>query len=229
MSRLLDEQTIALAGVFQAASLVDQIARRGLIPQHEFEASINSIFITSPQATEDVFGGVEELPFNLQLGLKQLRDLTSKQKSDNKDVTRYALSMLHLESRLRKHPQMLDSIASKLETVRQQSRFHLRDTDEETPDTGIEPRTTGFAHPSVVANVANLYQETISTFSFRIQVTGEPRHLQNKDNANKVRALLLAGIRAAILWRQVGGRRWHLLFFRSRVGRTAARILTTPR
>jgi len=229
MSRQLDEQTIALAGVFQAASLVDQIARRGLIPQNEFEASLNSIFVTSPRQTEEVYGGVGELPFNLQLGLRQLRDLAGKQKGENKEVTRYALSMLHLESRLRKHPQMLDSIAAKLETVRQQSRFHLRDTGSD-PDTRSDTaRTTNYAHPAVIANIANLYQETISTFSFRIQVTGEPRHLQNQDNANKVRALLLAGIRAAILWRQVGGRRWHLLFFRSRVSRTAGRILSATR
>lgn len=220
MSGSQDEQAIALAGVFQAAALVDQVARRGLIPQSEFEASVNSIFVTSPKETEDVFGGARELPYNLQLGLKQLRDLTDRKASENKEVTRYALSMLHLEGRLHKHPKMLDSIATKLETVREQSRFHLRDQpgdDQEAP--------RNYAHPAVVANLSNLYQETLSTFSFRIQVTGEPRHLQNEDNANKVRALLLAGIRSALLWRQVGGRRWHLLFFRSRVRRSAEKIL----
>ncbi|MFC6673156.1 DUF489 family protein [Marinobacterium aestuariivivens] len=62
-----------------------------------------------------------------------------------------------------------------------------------------------FTHSSIVANIASLYQETISTFSFRINVGGDPRHLQNAENAAKIRALLLAGIRAAMLWRQVGG------------------------
>jgi len=32
--------------------------------------------------------------------------------------------------------------------------------------------------------------------------------------ANKIRTLLLAGIRAAVLWRQMGGNRWQLLFSR---------------
>ena len=77
MSRTLDQQTIALAGIFQAASLVDQIAKRGMIPQNSFEASINSIFVTSPDATEDVFGGARELPFNLQTGLKMAQDPVS--------------------------------------------------------------------------------------------------------------------------------------------------------
>lgn len=223
MSRNFDEQAIALAGVFQAASLVDQIARRGLIPQNNFEASINSIFITSPEMTEDVFGGTEPLPYNLSLGLKSLVELADKKQEQSKELTRYALSMLHLEARLQKKPQMLDTIAQRLEQIQHQSRFFDTDGEDDT----LNP--TRYTHPKVVSNISALYQETLSTFSFRIQVTGEPRNLQNNDNADKIRALLLAGIRAAILWRQVGGRRWHLLFFRSRVAKTARRILDTRR
>ncbi|WP_207063090.1 high frequency lysogenization protein HflD [Motiliproteus sp. SC1-56] len=222
MSRTFDEQAIALAGVFQAASLVDQVARRGLIPQNSFEASINSIFVTSPKATEDVFGGREELPYNLSLGLKSLLELGDKRQSQGKELTRYALSMLHLEARLNKTPQMLDKIGQRLDQIQQQSRFF---DDAQAPDEG----PARYTHPKVIANIAGLYQETLSTFSFRIQVTGEPRNLQNNDNADKIRALLLAGIRAAILWRQVGGRRWHLLFFRSRVAKAAQRILDCRR
>lgn len=43
------------------------------------------------------------------------------------------------------------------------------------------------------------------------------RHLQDSRNADKVRALLLAGIRSAMLWRQLGGRRWQLLFSRRKL------------
>ena len=31
---------------------------------------------------------------------------------------------------------------------------------------------------------------------------------------NKIRALLLAGIRSAVLWRQLGGHRWQLFLMR---------------
>ncbi len=228
MSRTLDQQTIALAGIFQAASLVDQIAKRGMIPQNSFEASINSIFVTSPDATEDVFGGVRELPFNLQTGLKMAQDLSDKGASVNKDVTRYAMGLLHLESRLRKHPKMLEQVGKRLDQIGQQAAFYnSKDSAGSDQSTPADPRERplNYARGTVVANIAALYQETLSTFSFRIQVTGEPRHLQNTDNAEKIRALLLAGIRSAILWHQVGGRRWHLLFFRSRVGESAKRIL----
>ncbi len=227
MSRTHDEQAIALAGVFQAAALVDQIAKRGLIPQNSFDASVNSIFMTSPKMTEDVYGGAKEIPFSLHVGLKSLLDLADKKSQQEKDITRYALGMLHLENRLSKHPTMLSTISEGLDQISEKARY-FEETSNGDLATGDEPQDaidSRYSHPNVIAAIAGLYQETISTFSFRIQVTGEPRHLQNPDNANKVRALLLAGIRAAILWRQVGGKRWQLLLFRSRVGKSARKII----
>ncbi|WP_268746578.1 DUF489 family protein [Nitrincola sp. A-D6] len=78
MSRQHDEQVIALAGIFQAASLVDQIARRGMVPQNSFETSIASLFVTNPEMTEDIYGGATELPFNLSTGLRTLQDVVDK-------------------------------------------------------------------------------------------------------------------------------------------------------
>ena len=43
-------------------------------------------------------------------------------------------------------------------------------------------------------------------------IHGDPLHLRNPDNQNRLRALLLAAVRSARLWRQVGGSRWQLLF-----------------
>jgi high frequency lysogenization protein len=45
-------------------------------------------------------------------------------------------------------------------------------------------------------------------------VNGEHNHLSNPDNANKIRALLLAAIRSAVLWDQCGGSRWQIMFNR---------------
>jgi high frequency lysogenization protein len=59
-----------------------------------------------------------------------------------------------------------------------------------------------------------MYQDTLSKLSFRIQVHGDSRFLQQPQVANQVRAILMSGIRAAMLWRQLGGKRWHLIFKR---------------
>jgi high frequency lysogenization protein len=99
--------------------------------------------------------------------------------------------------------QLGESIQS---SVRQADHFHI-------------------THESVIGSLADTYKQTLSTLSFRIKVAGNPQILQNSHNANKVRALLLAGIRGAILWRQVGGRRWHLLFNRKRYIKDAQGLL----
>ncbi|WP_299178427.1 high frequency lysogenization protein HflD [uncultured Neptuniibacter sp.] len=220
MSRAHDEQTLGLAGLFQAAALVEQIATRGMVSQNTFETSIFSIMQLDPETSEDIYGGSDELPYNLHLGLQNLKDMVEKPRAEhNKDVVRYALSMMHLERKLSANPEMLQTIAQRLKQVSEQARYFNPDD----PDAMSNPAT--FCHPNVIANIASLYQDTISSFSFRIQVTGDPRHLQNSENAAKVRALLLAGIRSAMLWRQKGGKRWQLLFFKSRIRPSLKKIM----
>jgi len=68
-----------------------------------------------------------------------------------------------------------------------------------------------------ISYLAALYQDTISQLPFRIHVTGKVEYLRDTLVANKIRALLLAGIRSAVLWHQLGGRRWHLFFYRKRI------------
>lgn len=219
MSRAYDEQAIALAGVFQAASLVEQIATRGMVPQNNFETSLASIFNTNPDNTEAIFGGAQDIPFNLSIGLRNLDELLNKSRAEqNQDVVRYALSLLHLEKKLSKRPDLLQVISERIDQITQQARYFSESEEALLDNPAV------FTHPSVIANLGSLYQDTLSTFSFRIQVTGEPRHLQHAENAAKIRALLLAGIRAAILWKQVGGKRWHLLFFKSRLRPSIQRI-----
>lgn len=219
MSRTDDQQAIALAGLFQAASLVEQISTRGMVPQNSFETSLASIFVTNPDSTEEIYGGAQDLSINLSQGFRGLQELLDKTRSDqNADVIRYGLSLMHLERKLSKRPDLLQKIGERIDTISQQANYFSEAGTELTDNPGA------ITHPSVVANLASLYQDTLSTFNFRIQVTGEPRHLQNAENAAKIRALLLAGIRAAMLWRQVGGKRWHLLFFKSRLRPAVKRI-----
>ncbi len=55
------------------------------------------------------------------------------------------------------------------------------------------------------------YQETIGRLGKRIQVSGDPNALKQPQVAARIRALLLAAVRFAWLWRQLGGRRWQLI------------------
>ena len=81
--------------------------------------------------------------------------------------------------------------------------------------------------PRLIEKLAELYAQTISTLGPRILVNGEQGYLANSLIAAKVRGALFAGIRAAFLWRQLGGRRWQLLFQRRKIAAAAGRILET--
>lgn len=190
------ERTTALAAVFQAASLTDQVARRGMLPQAEFETSIASLFEINPSSTEAVFGSRHELKLGLTSLLEQMRGEEAKR---NIYLTRYALGLLLLERKLAAQPQMLQYISKELEAASQQVKHF------------------GLTHSNVIARLADIYSHTLSELKPRIMVSGENQHLHNSENVNRVRALLLAGVRAAVLWRQCGGRRWQLLFQRRRI------------
>ena len=202
----IKNQTIALAGLFQAAHLVEQLAKTGNVNEQDFKTCIESLFVTDPKHISDVFGGETD---NLKLGFKEVRFLTDgkSRTGSSPDVMRYALGILHLESKIRKNKNMLSKIGGGIESAqRQLDHFHS-------------------SHENLIGNLSGLYQETVSTFRFRIHVTGDSQHLRNPQTAHKVRALLLCAIRSAILWRQVGGRRWQLLFNRHKLNKACKEVL----
>lgn len=200
----LSDQTIALAGLVQACQLVDEIAQTGQCDQHALETSISSLFETNPSSTEAVFGSVEAVSSGLRALTKVLgKDEQSKQAN----WVRYLLSVMHLESKLRKDKAMLNEIGKGLQQA-------------ESPKAHF-----GLLHENTFASLANTYQKTISTFQVRIQVNGDPNILKAELNAAKIRTLLLAAMRSAMLWRQVGGHRWHLLFKRKAIVDQAEQLL----
>ncbi|MCW8922366.1 MAG: high frequency lysogenization protein HflD [Gammaproteobacteria bacterium] len=189
------EQTIALAGVFQAASLVEQIANKGIANSAIIESSIESLFRFDVDTTESVFGNLA----GVNSGLRVLKEQIGAFKNErNLEITQYAISMIALEKKLSSNPEMLDKITNGLNEIQKSLDFF------------------SLMHENIFAKIGALYKDTISTLQPKIIVQGERTYLSNENNANKVRSLLLAGIRAAVLWRQCGGSRWHILLGRKK-------------
>jgi len=191
----IEENTIALAGMFQTADLVKKIAKHGLFDQAPYETSIQSLFKLDADSTLDVYGGLEGIKPGLQIVSQQL---TGKKR--DMEVIHYVFGMIFLEKKLAKQPQMLTAIKTGIEQIIAQTQ--------ESP---------AMTQPEIIENLATLYVQTLSTFDYRIKVSGEPRFLENPSNASKIRALLLAGIRSTVLWRQKGGRRWQFLWSRNKI------------
>lgn len=202
------ERVLALAAMVQAAALVHQVANTGQADENASRSSLASLFVTSPESTEDVFGGPDAIS-NLRLGLVTLQSILAQGQSPGAgEITRYLIGLSHLQSKLRKHPDMLNDISKQLShSQRQVDLYEL-------------------THANVFASVAETYSSTLSSFRFRIQVTGNPTYLQQPMNTNRVRSYLLAGIRATTLWRQVGGRKWHLVLFKNSLQRELDALLS---
>ena len=204
MARTLHDQTLALAGIFQAASLVSQLANRGTANSAVIDSSIESLFRFDAPSVEAVFGNLAGVAHGLQVlrdqlgGDRQLRDM---------EITRYVIGMITLEKKLRGKPVMLNEIRQRLEAIERQLDVY---------DMGNQ---------TLYHKLGELYKDTISTLGPRIIVSGERPYLSNENLASKVRALLLAGIRAAVLWRQCGGNRWQFLLRRRAIFDTSEQLL----
>jgi high frequency lysogenization protein len=204
------DQVLALAGIFQSACLVQQLAREGHTDNAALRTSIQSILALDAPDVETIYGGAR----GLRLGLELLNSkLTGKTKPSDMEMARYVVALVQLEGSLRRSPKMLDDIRQGIDTARAQMKFFENDA----PADGV--------HPLLMEKLAQLYSQTISTLTPRIMVSGEHGHLANPAIAARVRATLLAGIRSAVLWRQLGGRRWQLLFSRGKIARAAAELL----
>jgi high frequency lysogenization protein len=201
----ITNQAIALAGVSQAAGLVQQFATSGKADDEAMQASIGSILKLDSDSVSEIYGGLPGLKF----GLQQLQQQLVNTRIANPEQARYAASLVFLEKQLSKRPEMLQTIHTGIEKAQAQAaHFEL-------------------LHENILANLGDLYHQTISTMQPRIMVNGEQVYLSNKDTVNKIRSLLLAGIRSALLWRQCGGSRWKFLFFRKKLQDEIDRLLKT--
>jgi high frequency lysogenization protein len=189
----LRARTIALAGLFQAVQLVQNTARGRMRDRATTRASITSIFATDAASVTAVYGDLTGLCTGLEVLVGQLGNTRSRR---DLDLTGHVITLLHLERKLTHDRTMMERLASGIRQAQQ------------TVDTSGEPG------PAVLAVLAELYQQTISTLSPRILVRGEPAILTSHEARQVIRSLLLAGIRAAVLWRQCGGTRWRLVLER---------------
>ena len=210
-ANVVHDRTLAMAGMLQAAFLVQQVARQGKITEEgAFQSSIESIFVTDANTVAEVYGGISGITLGLRLVRRHLGSATEAPTTPaDRERIRYFFSLMQLARRLRQLPEMLDRIGATIESARDQVR------------------TLSVTHPTIITSLADLYLETIATFSFRILVPGNQEYLTRPENASVIRALLLAGVRSAVLLHQRGGRRWMLLFYRRAFLDAVTHLLTT--
>lgn len=188
------QQMLALAAVFQAAILADRIANHGDADRAATETLLGSVMAMDAVDFDNIYDN----PANLHDGLRLLRQSLGREQS--REAARplgYALGLLHLSSKLRGNKEVINLLRHRLVALEDQ-RGHF----------------DSLANVTFCHRLAGIYLDTLGTFRFRIRVQGDPAKLQDEDNAARIRALFLAGVRSAFLWHQLDGRRWRLLLQR---------------
>lgn len=202
-----EDRALALAGVFQAAKLVHEVAWQGVADEAPIAATLGSLFRFDAPDTAGVYGGVTGATAGLRTLIEQL---SGQAPPPEAAVMRYTLGLLHLERRADASGTVWEPLRTGLLAAqRQQEAF-------------------GIAHENTIAALAALYGDLISPAGPRILVEGESNNLRDTRKAALIRALLLGGIRSAVLWQQLGATRWSLLFSRRRLIDDAEAWLNAP-
>lgn len=195
---LNEQQTLALAALIQACHSVHNIASNAQLEPDCCSVLIESLFIFNPQSGHEIYPQIHQL----NPGLKHLKHILKQQNSQHYQQTiRYALGCIHLQRKLAKRDDLLKVLRSRLEHIALH-RESFGDIQSWTENT---------------AQLSGVYQDTVSTLGFRLQVTGNATYLKQERYSAQIRSLLLCAIRACFLWQQSGGHRWQLLFKRRQI------------
>ncbi|TKB48901.1 high frequency lysogenization protein HflD [Ferrimonas sediminicola] len=198
----LQARTLAFAALCQAVWQVQQLARYGRADEEAMSHTLGAVMITDPDSVESVYDRHQ-----LNAGFRTLVDQIGDGNRKDVDLTRYIVGILALERKLAKNSAALGMLSERINQVKRQLH-HFELTD-----------------PQVLANLASIYSDVISPLGAKIQVVGNPEQLQQSNNQARIRALLLGAIRAAVLWRQLGGKRRQLMFSRGAMVKAAMQAL----
>lgn len=187
----IDDRVLALAGLLQTLAQVRRIADTGQSETAPVDIALASVLRLDAETAEAVYGDAQ----GLRKGLSLLRDHLANNPRDE-SLGKLALAVLQLERRFGRDDAMAAKVGAGIaEAEATASRL-------------------GTSHPDVINQLAELYAGTISQLSPRIMVQGNPHYLGQAGVVAEIRALLLAALRSAVLWRHSGGSLWDFVFRR---------------
>jgi high frequency lysogenization protein len=184
-------RVLALAGLLQALKLVRQIADTGHADATAERNALESVFRIDAPSAEAVYGGARALRSGLIMFRQYLTD-----RSGDEALPKLGMAVLQIERRFVADDALAQEVLDGIRALE-----------------GIADRQ-GSIHPDAIAKLGQLYADTISHLRPKVIVQGNPHYLQQPEVVAEIRALLLAALRSAVLWRQMGGTMWDFVFRR---------------
>jgi len=115
------DQAMALAAVFQACHLVDMLANSGQAPTDDIKLSMAALLNQNPSSLQDMYGPSD----NLQTGINAMTTLLGDRQNTTTftlQTLSYVLTVLSIERQLNSRPEMLESIASGIDSANRQAQ-----------------------------------------------------------------------------------------------------------
>lgn len=187
----MDSRVLALGGLAQAVQIVRKIADTGHSDDAAMRTLMGSVFAIDAANVESVYGNRHEI----RPGLTRLRQQLSEGNTDP-NFTRLAMAVMALERTFSRNHAVMEDVREAILAVPRPANAE------------------GYASPEVIKAFASIYATHISPLKPRVMVQGNPHYLAQDHVVDEIRAILLAALRSAVLWRQLGGSTLDFLFKR---------------
>ncbi|MGG6462893.1 high frequency lysogenization protein HflD [Solilutibacter silvestris] len=198
----VQDRVLALAGLAQALVQVRRLAENGQADVRAMDGVLASVFQLDPESTDDVYGTVS----TIRPGLLRLREQLRKESRDPQ-FPKLVMGVLALERSYSRDSDVQRRLRDDIGQLAAHSA-------------GQEP-----TQPAVLNALADLYVKHISPLSPKVMVQGNPHYLNQTGVVGEIRALLLAALRSAVLWRQLGGSSLDFLLQRKRMTDSVEQLL----
>ncbi|TWI03808.1 high frequency lysogenization protein [Luteimonas cucumeris] len=191
MSPVMQDRVLALAGLAQALQQVRRIAETGQSDAAVVATAIDSVFRIDAESPLAIYGNGAAL----RPGLRLVREYLGS-RIDDPLLPKLALAVMQIERRFVGDAQSVAQVQRGIASL------------------APAAERLGSTHPDILAGLGSLYAETISQLRPRVMVQGNPHYLGQPNVVAEIRSILLAALRSAVLWRQLGGSYWDLLLRR---------------
>ncbi len=188
-----DDYIISLCVILQCSYLIDKFSISNFETISDIEMLVKSVFITESMNTKKIYYDQTKLIDGLTV-LKEI--LNGKNDMSLINIQKYTLSSIILQKKINKMNNLKNNIRKKIDNYHNNS---------------IMSKNLSYQ----IEYSGQIYKEYVSPIKPRIIISGSREYL-NK-NSTLIRALLLCSIRAAFLWNELGGSKWHLMFKRNEI------------
>ena len=200
------DQVLALTALIQAATLASELALTGVCDHVAAQMLIDAVYVVNTPSTEQLYPASQ-----LTGGLKTfitLFDTRHTLKPAHQSLARYIVKLNALAKKLTRNPTLLAALSVRLKQAGMQHDFFVGDVDRHA------------------LALSELYLWLAAELKIDFKLMGQAQYLQDSERVNRIRALLLAGVRAAVLWQQLGGNAWRLWWRRKTYLSTSKQLLS---